>query len=247
MARFFKPPFPVLQGNHPLARNLLFAVCGGWTKGLGLSAGTPFITRDSRSKIQGDQIGAGVLQVGNGDAGQNLQSADVPEFRWPIPGRGAPLPWLAGAPISFAVLVRMLNIPGPSVGRPMVFHKRADTSSGTAGFTFYLETVGSIVWAAEWSDGVSDQEIEGTTVPDLETTYLLVGVIDVQGNVGELWVNGVKEVSASLIEQPIDDASEDYKAGGDEPDQIFMCAAWQKALNPHEIARLWADPYCMWR
>jgi hypothetical protein len=118
----------------------------------------------------------------------------------------------------------------------------------------YVPTLGNTIKFG-WCDGVIEELITSTTVPNTNTTYLLVGTISSSPTRrAELWVNGSME--NSMV--PTIDA-----ANSAAPIELFydptvpvlvpilaakvaMAGLWGRPLTHSEIARLNTNPYVMW-
>lgn len=252
MGRFHQQKRPQIHLANPLTRQLLFAVPCAWDRGL---AWPTNVTRNTiRAPTAGDAMGtinpailATILDFGYG-----LCSSTDGWFSYEA-DLGVSI-FIGGAGFSCAALVRPTVVPPVGTTNRRVFQKRASGAATSPGFDMFLDTFIAHTWSFEWSDGVTEQTLRSTSVPNVERSDLLVGTLDPQTSVARFYVNGICEVEAALGVTPVNPVGQPIGIcggigpAGDEGGNncVGMAALWNRVLNPREVNDLWADPFRMW-
>ncbi len=240
------PALPVPNRADSLWRGCQFAVNCGWDKGFRQVSG-PESTPETLSKRRGNVDGSLAGTVGLDVGGRNLNtgaSDDGIEYDQGPAGQYEPnngncaLFWLG------------------SIETPTEFGNNflVGTKTNTGNQDGIALTQNNDVWRFEISNGATELEIDGNTLPVSDQRYRVCGNYAREGPDGQLWVDGIREATSTTVKVAGDgDGSMQlfwYKStSGPNQDRVTANVAlmWNRPLAQSEIQRLYVDPYRMWR
>jgi len=253
MPRWQKPANPgAINLGDPLARQLLFALAPGWDRGLRSSDST--VTPEARTEIAGVlqnvAIAGGVAQTSA--PGWGLCSGSNSWFNYPS-DIGIPS-FVGNVGFSVAILVEPLVIPALNTVNRRVFQKRLNGAPTSPGFDMFLDSFIAYTWSFEWADGVTEQTLRSVNqIPTLNRPDLLVGTLNPQTSIANLYVNGILENSAALVTVPSNPVGQPIgvcggigpanDAGGD--NCATFAALWNRELSQQDVLTLHANPFRM--
>lgn len=259
-----KPPRPVLQKGHPLARGLVFAVCP-WLQGASASVG--LVDPDDRTQLRGDIQGSIPGSHSHWDMGITLAAGvSTDSTRWAQQGvRQASEPGASGQ-WTAAVLYRVLG-PYPFVDNTPLFIK-GDSSTTVNAFGFFAQDkfgvneMQSFTRDALGSDGNSPSfNALWTSISSANRTYLQVaswvgnGTFPGQStNESDMQTDGF--VGTNAVPggpNPVGLSQLAIQVFGDSGNvlvtdsEIGMLALWNRHMPKQAFSMLNTDPYSLWR
>lgn len=248
--RFIKPVRPVLNRAQPLFRGLLFSAAPGWDKGYDPNG---VVAEEDITRAHGDINGSLPGTFAIYDGGRTMTagaSLDATQY-------GAYAVTKANAnsrSISCAILTRPRSMPGVSTA-VMMAGKTEQLGTTFPGYRLNLNTDAGGLTAFEWAmnDGAGTTNVRGTNgVPNTTSTFLVVGTFNHLNDEFRLYVNGALDDEQIASRLPANNAANvttfSSDANVDTYDGIIsMIAIWNREIQPSEVARLWVDPYLLWK
>jgi hypothetical protein len=237
-----KPVRPRPNRSSSLWRGCLFACAAGWNKGWDDTDGstTPEDQRQTPAVLQGSRGGTHTII----DAGRALASGVSLD----------PINWATilnsyqstNGYISAAVLFR-LNATGASGTGRAIFSKSVDY--GFSGWRIQVE--GADRFRFEIGFGGGKDNVDWITTQSLTRSFMVVGTYDREAL--RIYGDGALRGGPKTLAGSLSDSSADVRLFAPSTDgtpanaNVAMVAAWNRALTPSDVARLYSDPYTMWR
>lgn len=255
MSNYRKQPRPMPNRASGLWSKCVFAHAAGWSKGFRSDGSLQDCSVEDQRR--GVPTWTGSLDADNYVPGVSLPGIDIGRsFR----GGGASIDQISYADtldrydlqgtnrlFTAAVLVRPVAV---QTDDRILFSKKANINPGDAGWGWGTGFGGSNKYRFELSDGAT--EVFGDTIKaqNVNESVLLTATYNTTNL--RLFVNGILEntiagggVLIGLNNEPVrffgNSANGNYNA------VVSMGAVWNRILADSEIAKLYTDPFFMWR